>query len=500
MATEKRARSESPVKDEIINNSHENIDIDINDTTNSDVENPKSKIKLSTKKVLISNIAYEVKWQDLKSLLKDEIGEVDFVQIFESPDGRSKGVGVVEFKTEEMAQKCADKMHRFVYKGRELVVKEDKEGERDKFGEPIPKITQNDGLDFESYGIEAKTLNDLGITGPLTNRLFVANIDYKVDDRKIRDVFCLAGKVNKVWLHKGEESKPRGTGIVEMSHPVEAVQAIAMLNGHRLYNRELAIRIDKFTQDEDNKSRKFPVPKPVLLPKGLKSIGMGISIGGVPLSICQMLGGGVSPFDSEMFFDASSRGMSGSPNGLGNPNQLNSLLGSGAGYGGANNQQLMSIMNALMGTGGGSPGNNGLNPMLMSMMSQMGGGPGPMGASPGLLNSLFAGSMMDPMMSSHPPPIKRGGGSSQNSPGNVGGANKVLVKNLPSGYKWQDLKDKFREAGDIRYASVSPCKDDPSSSEGLVQFANMDSARRAVKNMDNIRLGGRVISLQLQHS
>lgn len=54
-------------------------------------------------------------------------------------------------------------------------------------------------------------------------------MDYKVDEKKLKEVFKLAGKVVSAELSLDKEGKSRGFGVVEYEHPVEAVQAICIL-------------------------------------------------------------------------------------------------------------------------------------------------------------------------------------------------------------------------------------------------------------------------------
>lgn len=54
-------------------------------------------------------------------------------------------------------------------------------------------------------------------------------LDYKVDEKKLREVFKLAGRVVSIDLLTDKDGKSRGFGTVEFEHPVEAVQAICIL-------------------------------------------------------------------------------------------------------------------------------------------------------------------------------------------------------------------------------------------------------------------------------
>jgi len=59
---------------------------------------------------------------------------------------------------------------------------------------------------------------------------FFVQLDYKVDEKKLKEVFKLAGKVVSAELSLDKEGKSRGFGVVEYEHPVEAVQAICILH------------------------------------------------------------------------------------------------------------------------------------------------------------------------------------------------------------------------------------------------------------------------------
>ena len=96
-----------------------------------------------------------------------------------------------------------------------------------------------------TYGLSPQFLESLGIDGPLHTRLFIANLSYTVDERKLREVFRLAGRVVMVELNRDKDGKSRGHAVIEFDHPVEAVQAISMFNDQALYDRKMTCRFDK---------------------------------------------------------------------------------------------------------------------------------------------------------------------------------------------------------------------------------------------------------------
>lgn len=98
----------------------------------------------------------------------------------------------------------------------------------------------------------------------------ILQLDYNVDKKKLKEVFRLAGKVQRVDLSVDKDGRSRGFAIVEYDHPVESVQAISMLNNQQLFDRVITVRMDRA-----NESLK--------LPEGLKQIGMGLGQNGEPL-------------------------------------------------------------------------------------------------------------------------------------------------------------------------------------------------------------------------
>lgn len=71
----------------------------------------------------------------------------------------------------------------------------------------------------------------------------------------------------------------------------------------------------------------------------------------------------------------------------------------------------------------------------------------------------------------------RGGGGYNRGPKPKGF--RLLVSGLPETGSWQDLKDHFREAGDVIYADVY--KD----GTGAVEFSRLDHMKRGLRDLDD---------------
>jgi len=71
---------------------------------------------------------------------------------------------------------------------------------------------------------------------------------------------------------------------------------------------------------------------------------------------------------------------------------------------------------------------------------------------------------------------------------------RIVVDNLSSRTSWQDLKDYMGKAGEVTYTSVKR----PRAGEGLVEFADRSGMERAIRDLDDTRLDGNYIRLEME--
>ncbi|XP_063229686.1 myelin expression factor 2-like [Bacillus rossius redtenbacheri] len=519
------------------------------------------------RRVFVSNIPYEFRWQELKDLFRNEVGEVAYVELFYDEDNKPRGCGIVEFDSVDSVSRAVEKMHRYELRERKLVVKEDFDTVRDKCGRPVkfgggggggggggnpnrgnrddqrrawdpPQQNQMVGGGQQkwgnTYGLSPQFLESLWINPPLVARVFVANLDYKVDSQKLTEVFKLAGKVQSAEVSMDKEGKSRGFGVVEYDHPVEAVQAISMLNNQMLYDRRLAVRMDRADNKPDG---------PPKLPEGLRGVGMGLGAGGNPLrDVARNLpnltqGPGASLAGGSMGLGAGLTNLAGLSNaaslGLAGISGLNAASLLQANLAGAGDLATLANASALAGGLGGGVGvlgvanspfgagvganafgvGVGATPNSATFLGASGGGQGPASGygsntgpsqafdniSSGIGNTGggggggFGGGAQE-----------RGGGQGggnmgsnyANGPMGGGGSNvtrsdTVLVRNIPQSVTWQMLRDKFMEIGDVKFAELR------GKDMGLVRFNSEWDAERAVHMMDRSRYEGRSIEVCL---
>ena len=261
----------------------------------------------------------------MKDLFKSKIGEIHFCEIFEK-DGKSLGVGSIEFKLIEDAEKACELMNQYDMGTRKISVRMDTDGSRTRKAKEMTKdfSKQQANLDNQQQqtanllsalnstnllaalglgnaanaGLQQQTspvssvgasntqtspnllnlltqlggsgnsninntptnnqlnlLNQLAqqnkIEGAVTNRIFVASLDYKVDEYKIREVFSLAGKVQNVSLFKDRDGKSRGMSVIEYATQFEALNAVLMFNNQVLNNRTMNVRFDTKPPNKD---------------------------------------------------------------------------------------------------------------------------------------------------------------------------------------------------------------------------------------------------------
>lgn len=123
----------------------------------------RSRDRQNSRRIYVSNIPYEYRWQDLKDLFRKEVGDVAFVELFNDENNKPRGCGIVEFDKVELVGKALEKMNRYELNGRNLVVKEDFGNERDKYGRVLPKgVNRNerDGNDRGGRGGYGRDLDD----------------------------------------------------------------------------------------------------------------------------------------------------------------------------------------------------------------------------------------------------------------------------------------------------------------------------------------------------
>ncbi|XP_054717152.1 myelin expression factor 2-like isoform X2 [Uloborus diversus] len=468
-----RSRSRSPFRKNFNERSYSDDDFKNKIRRRDRSPDARHSSSSNSRRVFVNNIPFECRWMEIKDLFREKVGDVTFVDMFEDDGGKFKGCGVVEFKDHEAAMKAVEKMHKHEIRGRMLNVKLDS-GEVDRrrsTGRGSDRDFMNDRFDnefrnepqFNTYGLNPVFLKSLGIHGPLNNKVFISNLDYKVTEKKLEEIFKIAGKLVKVELNVDNEGKSKGHGTAEYEHPLEAVQAISMFNGQRLYARIINVRMDKFADDGD--------AIPSKLPAGLHGIGKGLGMNGQPMQ-----------------FNKNSTGPTGN---------VGSGMSGGIGMG-STNLGMSNLTGGTMGMNSSMTGDRmmGSTPMGMGLPSPSVG----MGGTSSMMmnNNVMGRSNMDGMgrdsyqMGSD---VSRGYRDSFDRPNDSFNSSSlsdtVIVGNLPNSIRLQTLKDRFRDIGDVRFADFK------GQGSAIIRFGTVQDAQRAVDFMNGNRIEGRTVQVRL---
>ncbi|KAF2362618.1 RNA recognition motif domain [Trinorchestia longiramus] len=242
---------------------------------------------------------------DLRKLvvkLLEKVGGIVFARV-------RRRIMVVEFETEELVTKCLQEVPKFIIKGKTLSIEQDFEDHRRVLEERRARATGEVGivepnewnalsggdpnwsmakatkkqlkkqkkaaakeaarkaaLAEETFGIPEETLESLNITLPLVKEVRVSNLANGVTKENIIELLSVAGTVHQVIMEADCKA-----AVVEMSHPVDAVQAVSQLHSQIYYNSPLRVELyrGEFIDCGEEVSH---------IPKGLQSIGKKLPV------------------------------------------------------------------------------------------------------------------------------------------------------------------------------------------------------------------------------
>nr|XP_033472433.1 myelin expression factor 2 isoform X2 [Epinephelus lanceolatus] len=465
-------------------------------------------------RVFISNIPYDMKWQAIKDLMREKVGEVTYVELFKDAEGKSRGCGVVEFKDDEFVKKAIETMNKHDLSGRPLNIKEDPDGEHARRvlqrmgggqqggrGQDMgpggmnipPSIANNPNIPPEV--IHALQAGRLGTT------VFVANLDFKVGWKKLKEVFGMAGAVKRADVKEDKDGKSRGMGTVTFEQPLEAVQAISMFNGQMLFDRQMHVKMDEKSVPPDDFRQAEKSPQ---LPRGLGGIGMGLGPGGQPINANRLSGGGGMGSMGHGGMDAQ---------GYGGMNRLGGGMSGGGGFGGMESMGNMGGFGGRDMAPGGRMGDmyrSGMGGMDrdfghsdMPMNRGFGDSFGGMGGGMGNMSMDRMGSGFDRMGMSGMDMNRGfggygGGGMSDRGSGSKAGC-QIFVRNLSYDLTWQKLKEKFSHCGQVMFAEIK-MENGKSKGCGTVRFDSPESAEKACRMMNGTKINGREVDVRIDRN
>ncbi|KAL5480923.1 GBP2 [Sanghuangporus weigelae] len=213
-----------------------------------------SKISKRENRVYVGNLSYDVRYRDLMEFMRGA-GEVLFAEVLVTPTGISKGCGIVEFASQEDAQRAIRELSEVPLLGRPVFIREDRENEARFGATPVPgKIGMamaGQGLHAQppprssSYGGGGGVGGGGGGANP-GNQLYIGNLPYQAGWQDLKDLFRQAGNIVRADINIGADGRAKGSGTVLFETVKDAQSAISLYNGYEWYGRVLEVREDRY--------------------------------------------------------------------------------------------------------------------------------------------------------------------------------------------------------------------------------------------------------------
>ncbi|OQD78189.1 hypothetical protein PENDEC_c001G05079 [Penicillium decumbens] len=180
--------------------------------------------------VFVQQLAARLRTKELMAFF-EKVGPVKEAQIVKDRvSGRSKGVGYVEFKSEESVPAAIQ------LTGQALV--------------GIPVIVQLTEAEKNRQARNPEASSSSGHSAPF-HRLYVGNVHFSITETDLQNVFEPFGELEFVQLQKDETGRSKGYAFVQFRDPTQARDALEKMNGFDLAGRAIRVGLgnDKFTPD-----------------------------------------------------------------------------------------------------------------------------------------------------------------------------------------------------------------------------------------------------------
>jgi len=232
-------------------------------------------------RVFIGGLSYSTDWQSLKDYFS-QVGEVEFASVLTTPDGKSKGCGMVNYHTHEEAVVAVAQLNESLLDGRHIMVKLDVAGDYSKRpsvqgvqSRPMVQGVPSSGANVmaEAAALLLKTLGRSSRTAAVPrptqsqqegvrlppeqiSRIFIGNLSYTTNWQALKDHFKQAGTVEFASILETPAGASKGVGLVNYATHDEAINAVAMLNETELDGRMISVKLDV-----DGHYKERPPPK-----------------------------------------------------------------------------------------------------------------------------------------------------------------------------------------------------------------------------------------------
>jgi len=183
-----------------------------------------------SKRLFLGNLSYDVDDEKAKEFFKDCGTLVDIFWMTDRETGDFRGIGIVEFETQEQADKaCAKNGVQFM--GRDL---------RINYARPRP------GGGGRGGGGNKRRGKGPGEKPEGCDTIFLGNISDDVEDDKVYELFKDCGAINRIhWLTDKETGDFKGCGFVEFADPDKALPIAVGFHGAEFCGKTLNVDYSK---------------------------------------------------------------------------------------------------------------------------------------------------------------------------------------------------------------------------------------------------------------
>ncbi|KAF4657393.1 hypothetical protein FOZ61_006284 [Perkinsus olseni] len=209
--------------------------------------------------VYVGSLDFEVTEAELGDHMKSA-GDVESVDILTRRDGKSKGCALVEYKTEEAAEKAIETLNDTEVGKRKIFVREDRG--------PIEEMDQDAARQGKGKGGKGKgkgkgkgfkgrdRIRPLKVGEKDVHRLiYVGNLPWRTAWQDLKDLFRECGDVIRVDMAEGWDGRSKGFATVLFQDAEGAQKAIEKYNGYDFQGRKMFVREDQFLKEDGTYTR-----------------------------------------------------------------------------------------------------------------------------------------------------------------------------------------------------------------------------------------------------
>ena len=227
-------------------------------------------------RVFVGNLAFKTTSEELKAHMATASANIVTAEIIAYASGRSKGCGLVEFKSTADAAKAINQLTNTELGGRKIFVREDREpagfGKKDgkDAAAPKPKPAGAAAAAAGAAGADAGARGGRGGRGRGRGRgrggrggaaaeaparpsnsdvsnLYVGNLAWATTDNDLKQLFSDFGVVSKCQIATDRSGRSKGFATVTMAKATDAQAAINTLNDTEFHERKIVVRMDHYS-------------------------------------------------------------------------------------------------------------------------------------------------------------------------------------------------------------------------------------------------------------